>query len=117
MPRITILTGVILILLGAAFFVATGMAHFTALIPAIFGVILAVLGFAAGRESIRKHVMHAAVLVGLLGVLAAVGNVARKPDFTSLAVVETAVMGVILIVYVAMCVRSFIAARKARAGK
>ncbi len=39
----------------------------TVLIPAIFGVLIAVLGLISLKDSFRKHAMHAASVIGLLG--------------------------------------------------
>jgi hypothetical protein len=64
--------------------------------------------------------MHAAVAVGLLGALASLGRAipaviagnAGRP-----AVISQLVMAVVLLIYVALGVQSFIAARKARLGR
>ena len=72
MATTTIGFGVVLILLGLAGFFGTGSAHPTALIPAVFGILLAVLGAMAKDEKRRKLAMHIAVTVGLLGFLGTV---------------------------------------------
>src|SRR5947209_20632878 len=41
----------------------------TALIPAFFGAVLAICGLLAFKDNLRKHAMHAAAVVGLLGAL------------------------------------------------
>jgi hypothetical protein len=65
----------------------------------------------------RKHAMHAAValaLVGLIGTLPRIIPALRAGDIQRPAVVAQIAMAVILLVYVALGVRSFIAARRAR---
>jgi len=58
----------ILIVLGVASYQLTGRTSLTAMIPAFFGVVLLVCAFVArSSEAARKHAMHAAVAVGLLG--------------------------------------------------
>lgn len=124
MAKTTISFGVILILLGIFGFVATGSHAPTALIPAIVGLILAVLGFLAITDDAKKRMlfMHIAVTIGLLGFL---GTVKSIFDYIQLlqghqflrpaAVEEKAAMAALLLIFVILCVRSFIAARRARA--
>ncbi len=117
MPSTTRLFGLILIGLGVASYVATGRTSVTALIPAIFGVVFVICALVARTESMRKHTIHAAVAVGLLGALASLGRAVpavMAGDATSPAVMSQLVMGALLIVYVYLGVQSFIAVRKAR---
>jgi hypothetical protein len=123
MAKLTIGFGVLLIVIGAVGFVMTGSAHPTALIPAWFGLALGILGVLARTEDSRKRMlwMHIAVTVGLVGFLfpgtmaviayvnAHGGALARRT-----ATVEQAMMAVVCLVFVAACVRSFIAARRGR---
>ena len=53
--------------LGLAGFYGTGATHYTALIPAGFGALFLVLGLLALKASLRKHAMHVAAMLGLLG--------------------------------------------------
>ena len=64
--------------------------------------------------------MHAAVAVGLIGALAALGRgVPAALDGGAMrpAVLSQLVMGVLLLIYVALGVQSFIAARKGAMGR
>src|ERR1700683_3009013 len=123
MAKMTIGFGNVLIVLGLIGFVATGHSHPTALIPTWFGLALVVLGVLARTEDARKRMlwMHIAVTVGLVGfvfpgvmaVMAWVkahGGALARPAATE----EQAVMAVICLVFVALCVRSFIAVRRGR---
>jgi hypothetical protein len=120
MPATTRLFGIILIVLGVASYVLTGRTSVTAMIPAFFGVVLVICALVARTESARKHAMHAAVAVGLIGALAALGRglpAALNGDAARPAVMSQLVMGVLLLIYVGLGVRSFIDARRARAGR
>ena len=121
MARVTIWFGVLLILLGIFGYVATGSTHPTALIPCGFGLLLAVFGWLAQNPepSKRKLYMHVAVTVGLLGFLGtatsliSVVQLAQGKVFPYPAAVEAkAAMAVLCLIYVVLCVRSFIAARR-----
>ena len=121
MAATTIWFGIILILLGLVGYFGSGGVSVTALIPAGFGVVLTALGFAARSDSSRRHAMHAAAALGLLGFLGTVpgllqlptllagGNVARPP-----AVISQSIMALLMVLFVGLCVKSFIDARKAR---
>jgi hypothetical protein len=121
MPGTTRLFAIILILLGVASYSLTGRTSATALIPAFFGAVLLVCAIVArANEGARKHAMHAAVAVGLVGALAALARglpAALGGDASRPAVMSQLAMGVLLLIYVALGVQSFIAARKARLGK
>ena len=123
MAKVAIGFGVALILLGAWGYTATGAQHPTALIPAYFGLALAWCGvFAMRKGGAQKALwMHVAVTAGLLGFLGA-GVMAIKETLAAhggplahpVAVEAQAAMAVICLAFVALCVRSFIVARKAR---
>ena len=123
MANTTLVFAALLILLGAGGYAGTGMQSPTALIPAAFGLLLAVFGFIARKERLRKHAMHGAVLVGLLGFLGSASAFAQLPALLSggdvarpAAVAARAAMAVLTLVFVALCIRSFIAARRARSA-
>lgn len=117
MPGTAIWFGRLLILLGIlgyGYGLTAGSASVTALIPAAFGVVLMVLGHAASaRENLRKHLMHAAVLVAVIGFMMTAGRLALKFSELSLSagVVSQAVMAVICLIFVVLAVRSFAEAR------
>ncbi len=133
MARVTMVFGVVLILLGLGAY-GLGLAGMmgnkaspTALIPSAFGLLLLILGaVGAAKPSLNMHVMHAAVLVGLLGCLASAGmGIPKLIKYATDSLPPDApvrvgawwtqtIMAVILAAFVVMCVRSFIAARRAR---
>ena len=119
MPQITRITGIILAVTGIAGYFLTGAASITALIPAMFGAVFMILAMLAVKESRRKHVMHAAVLLalvglfgsftGLLDLLAVAGG---QTGVNVAAAVSRSIMAVVCIVYIGLGVKSFIDARK-----
>jgi methyl coenzyme M reductase subunit C len=95
-----------------------GKASVTALIPAFFGIILALLGVLANsKPNLRKHVMHVAVLVGLAGFIVPLVRILSKLSTISLspAVLSQISMALICLIFVALCVKSFIDARRSGA--
>jgi uncharacterized membrane protein len=123
MAKLTIMFGVVLILLGGVGFFASPLHAPTALIPSIVGLILVILGFLALTDDAKKRMlfMHIAVTVGLLGFLGTLKGVYQYIQMIRgvqyahpIAVEEKAAMSILLLVFVVLCVRSFIAARRAR---
>ena len=120
MPGTTRLFGLLLIVFGIATYVVTERTSITALIPAFFGAVLVICALIARNEALRKHAMHAAVAVGLIGAIASLARgvpATLAGDASRPAVISQLAMGVMLLVYVALGVQSFIAARKARMGR
>jgi hypothetical protein len=125
LAKLTLVFAVLLVALGLIGFLGTGSAHPTALIPAWIGLALGVFGFLAisPNEGRRKLFMHINVTIGLLGFLGGTVEAIRgyvhaksaglEPDQIALASKVT--LDVLLLIYVVLCVRSFIAAR--RSGK
>ena len=123
MAKVTIFFGLLLILLGLAGYFGTGHIHPTALIPAGFGVLLAIFGLLANTEDTRKRMlfMHIAVTLGLLGFLATVSAIFQYVQMLQgksfpfpTAVESKAAMAILCLTFVLLCVRSFVAARRAR---
>lgn len=123
MAKLAIGFGVVLIIVGIASFILTGSTHPTSLIPVWFGIVLGICGVLANTADTRRRMlwMHIAVTVGLLGFLfpgfmaikewvAASGGPLAHPA----AVQEQGVMSVLCLIFTALCVRSFIAARRSR---
>lgn len=118
MGKITIGFGVALIALGVLGYVAGGASSITGLIPAVFGVILSGLGFWAMRGS-AKTAMHIASVVALIGVLAPLSRLVpslASGSELSLAFWSNALMFALCGALLALYVRSFVLARRARAA-
>jgi hypothetical protein len=93
----------------------------TALIPAAFGGLLDLCGaLSLALPHLRKHLMHAAATVGLLGFLGGFMPIVRglsktgTVDFGKPAVIVGVLMSGLCLAFVIACVKSFIDARKAR---
>ncbi|MEM1268740.1 MAG: hypothetical protein AAGI08_01705 [Bacteroidota bacterium] len=117
--KITLGYGSALILLGVLGYVLSGMQSATALIPAFFGLPVTLFGWiAAKREKLRKHLIHGALLFALLGLFGTIGGIADLPallDGTAerpLAVISRSVMAILTLLYLALGIRSFVAARR-----
>lgn len=118
MSTISIFFGILLNVVGLVGFFGTGAAHPTALIPCGLGLLLILCGLLARIEKIRMHVMHVAVLVGLLGfgatvtsygmLFAVLKQTAGDKTNSSIAKMATAL---ICGLFVARCIQSFVEAR------
>ena len=118
MAKITQGTGVALILLGIVTIALVEHKSVTALIPTFIGILLLIAGLLATKEKLRMHAIHAALLVAIIGLLGAGMNVAKLPQLFSgeaerpAAIIESTIMAVVLLEYIALGVRSFINARR-----
>jgi hypothetical protein len=119
MPFTTILFGLLLTLLGFGGYVMTRTSSLTALIPAFFGLTLMVLGFLARADTVRGHAMHAAATVALFGFAAAIFSLFATPPAVrpGVALYAQIAMALLTGAFLALCVRSFLHARRARAGR
>ena len=122
MTKITLGFSFAYILLGLLAFLTTGAVHKTALIPAYFGIVLLVLGLLGQKENLRKHVMHAALLVVLLALFGTARSLLKLPsafDGTAerpFAIYAQAATAVLSIAFLALGIRSFIQARRSRSS-
>jgi len=126
MAKLTIGFGVVLILLSAVAYTQLGQhSHgIHSLIPGAFGLLLVIFGALANTPVAKKRMlfMHIAVTVGLLGFLGTIPGligvikmgVGQSSGVAPDAAKVQAIMGTICLIYVLLCVRSFIAARRAR---
>jgi hypothetical protein len=124
LAKVTVVFAVLLIALGLVGYFGTGAQHATALIPTWFGAALGMSGLLAMSpdEGRRKLFMHINVTLGLIGFIGvgvesirgylSASHAGKQPDMVALASKLT--MTGLLLVYVIVCVRSFIAARRAR---
>ncbi len=104
----------------------------TAFIPSIIGLILILCAVAADKApNAKKHIMHVAVLIGLLGFLSVAGKVGtafsemgwwRNEPYnivgaSSLKPTTMLLTAGLLLIYVILCVVSFVTARKEMAAQ
>ena len=77
-----IMLGTVLVALGVGAYVLSDFASVTALIPAFFGILIAVLGVAGYQRTDRQRL--AAYGIGLLAVLGVLGSTRGLPDIIAL---------------------------------
>jgi len=120
MSQVTLVIGILLTLLGVISYLLTGGSSLTALIPAAFGVIFIALWQVAKKESARRHVMHFAVGLAMIGFL---GGAVRAfgPFITMLqggsverpaAIIAQVIMALLCLVMLGYGIRSFVDARR-----
>lgn len=118
MASTAIICGILLILIGVIGYVAGTLdnkASVTALIPAFFGIVLALLGVAArAKENLRKHLMHFALLIALLGFVMPTGRLVSRLGELSLtmAVISQIAMALICLLFLVLGIKSFVDARR-----
>jgi hypothetical protein len=112
-----------LTLAGVIAYVATDAASMTALIPSVVGVLIVLCGLLALKEPWRRHAMHAAMVIALLGALGSLMNVAKIGDLIDGtaerpgAIVVSLIMLVVLVAYIAIGIRYLVNARRQRVGE
>lgn len=136
MAKLTIVFGALISLVGVAGYVETHFWH--ALIPVVLGLLLVGLGLLANtpQQKQRMLAMHVAVTVGLLGFLGTLPGLIALPGYLSgnhepsvaervhagvltghkTAAELQSVVSILCLIFVLLCVRSFIAARRTRAA-
>ncbi len=86
----------------------------TALIPAYLGAGLVVLGLLAFKASLLKHAMHGASAIGLLGLVAALSRIVMTGNIKGVSGVSLMAMTLLCAAFVALCIHSFLQARRRR---
>jgi hypothetical protein len=124
MAKVTLVFAILLVALGLVGYVKTGSVNAAALIPAWYGLALGLCGFLAisRSERRRKIFMHINAALGVLGFLGAAAAALNSygsarsegidPDRAALAIELT--MAGLLLIYINLCVQSFLAARRSR---
>lgn len=109
--------GAVLIVVGLAAYLGTGAESVTALAPAVLGILLLALGIAAAKPNLHRHMIHAALVVSLLGLLASAMPLMDLPALFAgeaerpAAVLASGAMALLCLAHLVLGVRSFIAAR------
>lgn len=120
MSKVGINSGIILITLGILGYFAGGMVSWTALIPAIFGLLILIPSLIARNPDKLKLGMHIAATFGLLGFFAPLGRIiptAAKGEFVfNLATASMIGMLVVCGIFLVLCIKSFKEARQNKAS-
>ncbi|HUQ91952.1 MAG TPA: hypothetical protein VM120_09735 [Bryobacteraceae bacterium] len=120
MPATTIVFGLLLMLLGLWGYAGRSTASLTPLIPAAFGLLLLVCGALERKEQYRKNAMHAAAVLGVVGLLGSLRGPLQLPrllDGTAAhpnAILAQVVMCALMLLFTVLCVMYFLQARKRR---
>ena len=121
MAKLAMFVGLVLVAISVAFWFLMGRADMAALHPAGLGVLMLVAGALANSEDTKRRMlwMHIAVTLGLIGLLiTGIRALLELAHHTfgvhPLAFQERAIVAVICLIFVVLCVRSFIAARRSR---
>jgi len=135
MAKLAMVFGVLIALVGVCGYIETHFWH--ALIPVVLGFLLVFLGLLANTENVKRRMlaMHIAVTIALLGFLGTISGLIVMMRFLigthqetasehievgtlsvhKLAAEVQSATSVLCLIFVLLCVRSFIAARRARA--
>lgn len=124
MPVFALVFGGLLTALGLVAFLAPQVLggekpyQITAAIPAVFGLLIESAGVVAVvAPGARKHAMHLAAAVALLGVVGGFVPAIRSGFDVSKTATQVGLgMTVLSAIFLGLCVRSFVAARRARAA-
>ena len=119
MAKFSIVFGIILIILGLVSYFGISSESITALIPAFLGIPVLILGWLAMNEKFRKHAMHGAAVLVLLGFGGTVGGLIKffrmiggevfeRPS----AITIQAIMAVLCLAFLIFAIKSFIDARR-----
>lgn len=122
MTVLSVFCGIVLIAIGVAGYLygrSAGTASMTALIPAAFGVVFLLCGALAGiKDTLRKHAMHAAAAVALIGFILTAGRLMMRVGQISMtpAVLSQLAMAIVCLLFLLAAIGSFAAARRDRIG-
>lgn len=122
MTKTTTIFGTLFIFIGLFGWFITDMVSLTALIPAFFGLAMVVLArVAEKKEPLRKHIMHAVILLVLVGLLGSfsglvkfIGSLFGGELERPIAIYLQALYAALSVAFIVLAVRSFIEARRAK---
>ena len=119
MAKFSIVFGIILIILGLVSYFGISSESITALIPTFLGIPVLILGWLAMNEKYKKHSMHGAAVLVLLGFGGTVGGLIKffrmiggevfeRPS----AITIQAIMALLCLIFLIFAIKSFIDARR-----
>jgi amino acid permease len=135
MAKLAMVFGVLIALVGVTGYIETHFWH--AFIPVVLGFLLVLFGLVANTEDVKRRMlaMHIAVTLGLLGFLGTIPGLIAMVGFLTgthhetvnehiqvgmlsvhkMAAAVQSATSILCLIFVLLCVRSFIAARRSRA--
>ena len=121
MAKLTIVTGVSIILLSVIFIFLINTVSIKTVTPALIGFSLLFMGLLALRESWRPHAIHVAGLVAMFGIICSLGALwqfflllfGEAPQYTLIPIAGTVVF-LLCTIFLIFAIRSFIQARQAK---
>ena len=113
MPRVAIIEGGFLVIVGIFAYLYSGQSSVTALIPSIFGLGILIPGYVAYyNPEMSKHALHVTAVFALLGALGSLDSILGFIDGNfSLANNSKGVLLIVCGEYLYFCILSFRAAR------
>ena len=111
MPTVTALVGLVLVALAFGFWGASESRSWTALIPAIPGVLVLVLGIVSYKPAHRAWAIHVALVLALLTVFMVGYKLVTTIEMSQLSM---ALVVLTCVLYLVLGVRSFVEARRKR---
>ena len=122
MTGFTFAVGGILAATGLVAYFASDASSITALIPAALGVLFIVAALISRAPKVRRHALHAALVIALLGIAGTAMNVMKVGELLAgtverpNAVIASTVTFAVLFVFPAVGIVSFVRARRYRAA-
>ena len=117
MHRWTILFGLLLAAIGLAGYYFADVKQPMVLIPAVLGIAMFVCGVVAAQGAMRMLAIHVAALIGVIGFVGPLVALFEDTANTA-AVLAKGLTSALCLMFVLMCVNSFLEVRRARkAGK
>ena len=117
MHRWTILFGLLLVAIGWGGYYFADAKQPMALIPAVLGIAMFVCGVVAAQGAMRMLAIHVAALIGVIGFVGPLVALFEDTANTA-AVLAKGLTSALCLMFVLMCVNSFLEVRRARkAGK
>jgi len=117
MHRWTILFGLLLAAIGLGDYYFADAKQPMALIPAVLGIAMFVCGMVAAQGAMRMLAIHVAALIGVIGFVGPLVTLFEDTANTA-AVLAKGLTSALCLMFVLMCVNSFLEVRRARkAGK
>lgn len=123
MTGLAFAVGGILTATGLITYFASDASSMTALIPAALGMLILIAAFVSRAPKARRHALHAALAIALLGIAGTAMNVMKLGDVFAgtaerpNAVIASTVSFIVLLVFLAAGVASFVRARRNRAAQ